>query len=526
MQSERRESVFELIKTMNKAEKRNFKLYATRLAGNEGAKFLQLFDALDEMESYDEGKILRRCSVKKEQLPNMKAHLYRQILVSLRLLNAGHSVRLQLREQVDFARILFDKGLYRQAGKLLDKAAVQAEESEQFTILLDIVDLQKQVKVMNVPTEMTPVADNINRQSVRIFDRLENIGELYNLSVRLHSLHLQLGYARSQKDLDLLDLYFKPKLDLWRDRVLSFTERFYFYQAMAWYHYIRHNFAYSYRYGRAWIALFEQKPRMKQVLYDSYMHGYAWLLEGMYLMRKYSLFVETLRTFESESTELAGINENAEMISRQILFVGQLNKCLLEGAFKEGLWLVRNIDGYLRKFSKKLIVSDRMMLNYKIACLYFGDGNYARCMEYLSFIIAVKDPQIRRDLQCYGRMLNLIASYDAGIDYNLDYQIRSVYTFIVKMKDMTDMKRAFFLFFKKLSGTGALSMKQELKALYKRLKPYETHPYERRTFYYLDLMSWLESKISGRNFGDIVRGKFDRLLAEEHRAKGGDRQRP
>ena len=36
----KQEPVFELIRSMSKAEKRNFKLYATRLAGNQEAKFL------------------------------------------------------------------------------------------------------------------------------------------------------------------------------------------------------------------------------------------------------------------------------------------------------------------------------------------------------------------------------------------------------------------------------------------------------------------------------------------------------
>lgn len=35
---------------MSKAEKRNFKLYATRLAGNQEAKFLTLFDCLDSLD--------------------------------------------------------------------------------------------------------------------------------------------------------------------------------------------------------------------------------------------------------------------------------------------------------------------------------------------------------------------------------------------------------------------------------------------------------------------------------------------
>ena len=118
----KQESVYDLIRSMSKAEKRNFKLYATRLSGNQEAKFISLFDCMDALDEYDETKILQRCPIKKEQLPNMKAHLYKQILVSIRLLDAQRTVPIQLREQIDFARILYDKGLFRQSTKILEKA--------------------------------------------------------------------------------------------------------------------------------------------------------------------------------------------------------------------------------------------------------------------------------------------------------------------------------------------------------------------------------------------------------------------
>ena len=41
--SGKQEAVFDLIQSMSKAEKRNFKLYATRLSGNQEAKFVSLF---------------------------------------------------------------------------------------------------------------------------------------------------------------------------------------------------------------------------------------------------------------------------------------------------------------------------------------------------------------------------------------------------------------------------------------------------------------------------------------------------
>ena len=513
---ERRENVFDLIKSMNKAEKRHFKLYATRQGEPGDTKYLVLFNCLDSLEVYDEARISQRCpSVKREQLPNIKSHLYKQILTSLRLLNAQHSIRLQLREQIDFARILFDKGLYTQAGKLLDKAACTAEKFEQYSTLLEIIDLQKHVQEGNVSREMTHFATSANKRTMEICDEIETVNELSNLAVRLYSLHLKLGYARSQKDLDLLNIYFKPRLDSYKPRNLTFTERFHYYQAMAWYHYIRHNFAYSYRYGRAWIDMFRENPEMKEIMYDSYLNGYSRLLEGMYLMRKYGLFVRTLEEFEQESRDIGSINENAKMISQQILFTARINKCLLEGSFKDGLWITKGIDGYLKRYDRYLSVYDKMMIDYKVASLYFGDGNYEKCMEYLSSIIAVKDPEVRRDLQCYARMLNIIACYEAGIDYNLDYQIRTVFSFIMKMRDMTEMKKELFTFLRKLNNLASLELKKEFKILYDRLKPYENHPYERRTFYYLDLISWLQSKITGRNFGDIIRERFEEMVALE-----------
>ena len=515
---DRRESVFDLIRSMSKAEKRNFKLYAARQGDPRESKFIILFDCLEGMESYDEERILSRCpSIRKEQLPNMKAHLHRQILISLRLLGVQHSPLLQLQEQLDFARILFDKGLYNQADKQLDKAERMAAELEQHALMLQVTGLRRQVYECKVSDEMTHFAAASNRSIMETCDKLERTNEISNLAVRLYSLHLQLGYARSQKDLDLLNDYFKPRLCVYSRHRLSFTERFHFYQAMTWYHYIRHNFAYAYRYGRAWIDMFEEQPCMKEVMYDSYLHGYSRFLEGMYLMRTYGLFVKTIEDFERESRTTGSLNENAVMISQQVLFTARINKCILEGAFKEGLWMARSVDGYLRRYAKYLSLYDRMMLDYKIALLHFGDGNYAKCMEHLSGIIAVKDPQVRRDLQCYARMLNLVASYEAGIDHNLDYQIRSVFTFIVKMKDMTDMKRELFAFFRKLNNLATLELKKEFQVLYERLKPYENHPYERRTFYYFDLISWLKSKITGRNFGDIVRERFDEMVAGERK---------
>ncbi|MEM6517414.1 MAG: hypothetical protein AAF688_14630, partial [Bacteroidota bacterium] len=126
-----KDNLFSLIKSLTKSEKRQFKLYVGRLDVNQDSKFLNLFNFLDKANVYDETAILRNNIIKKQQLANVKAHLYRQILISLKLSPSHQNVRSQIREQLDFASILYHKGLYKQSLKILDKSkeiAVQNEE--------------------------------------------------------------------------------------------------------------------------------------------------------------------------------------------------------------------------------------------------------------------------------------------------------------------------------------------------------------------------------------------------------------
>lgn len=505
---DKHENVFDLVKSMSKAEKRNFKLYATRLAGNEQAKFIVLFDHLDSVDEYDEGKVLEKCPITKQQLPNMKAHLYKQILVSIRLLSVNHSIPMQLREQLDFARILYDKGLYRQSTKILEKVHAQAEQMHQHTILLDIIHFEKQIETINVAKDMGSKAEALAAQVDAVNGNIDVMNHLSTTALQLYSLHQKLGYARSQKDKDLITSYFWSKLDLFANKKMSFMEQLYYYEAMAWYYYIKHNFVMSYKYACRWVALFDREPRMKEILYDSFLKGFSRLLEGLYMMRKYHKFVDRLDQFGDVCELVAELNDNAVMLSRQTLLENRMNRHFLEGSFDEGVLVVRDVDAYVGKFSRQISQNNKMLLYYKAACLFFGNGNYSKCMEYLSKVTSTRDPQIRRDLQCYAKILLLICSYELGLDHNMEYQIRSVYSFLVKMNDMHEVQKEMLSFLKRLNTIYESDLGGELRKLYERLKTLESHPYERRSFYYLDVISWLESKITGASVGEIIRQNF------------------
>ena len=148
-----------------------------------------------------------------------------------------------------------------------------------------------------------------------------------------------------------------------------------------------------------------------------------------------------------------------------------------------------------------------MRNRYKIASLYFGTGDYEITIQYLSKIINNKSLQMREDLLCFSRILNLVAHYEAGLDYQLDGLIKSTYKFLIKMNDLHEVQKAMIRFVRSLGDIYPHELKVAFVKLHKELKKYEDEPTERRSFLYLDILSWLESKIENRPVREIIREK-------------------
>lgn len=503
----KQEIVFELIKSMNKAEKRNFKLYANRSSSTSDVKFVSLFDAMESLSEYDEDKILRKCTVKKEQLPNMKAHLYRQILVSLRLLNSK-AATMQIREMIDFARILYDKSLFKQCLRQLEKAKQQALISQSYVLVMDILEFEKRLETLHMTHAAGERSVKLGEQAQEYAKKLENINSLSNLSIQLYGLNLQLGYMRSERDQEMIKNFFKNRLEKYDDSSMSFHEKLYLYQAKMWYNYIQHDFLKCYRYARKWVEIFDVDDNFKTIYYDHYIRANSRLLDVLFMIRQHGQMVRIIRKIEGERGVEIPMNDTASVMLEICLWFAKINVHFMEGNFAEGVLLKDNIEHFLELWGDNVDEHYRMTLYYKIGCMYFGNGQYKECIFYLQKVIHARHPQFRRDLQVFSRMLNLIASYESGEDYSLDYQVKSVYAFVVKANDMHAVQHELITFLRRLPRTYNSNFKAELERLYEHLKPLENHPYERRPFFYLDIISWLESKITGKTISEIIRSKF------------------
>ena len=173
------DELFQLVKTLEKGEKRNFKLYVSRNAGAEDLKITLLFDALDKMDVYDEDALLKKNpAIQKQQLSNLKAHLYKQILVSLSLIKSEQAVDIQLHEQLEHARILYNKGLYHQSLKLLQRTKDLAKIYNQITFWVQALFFEKKIETLHITRSFEHRAEELANEVNELNERLTMVGKL------------------------------------------------------------------------------------------------------------------------------------------------------------------------------------------------------------------------------------------------------------------------------------------------------------------------------------------------------------
>jgi hypothetical protein len=503
------DTLFQLVKSLKKSEKRNFKLYVKRNTASEDLKIIYLFDALDKMDAYDETVLLKNNKrLSKQQLSNVKAHLYKQILSSLRLIRGENDIVVQLHEQLDYAEILYNQGLYLQSLKVLDRIKEYAREYHQYSYTLETLFFEQKIEALHITRSMQDRAGKLADEMQDVNEKIQLTGKLSSLSLQLYGWYIQHGVARNEKDEIAVKEFIESRLPPRMPALKGFYENLFLYQCYSWFAFIGQDFLSYYRYTHRWVELFDKEPRMIPIETAHYIKGMHNLLGAHFDLLNYPKFLETLGRFEIFfHSEAVQENDNNRIQTFVYLHIAKINKHFIDGTFSEGLALVPFIEDKLKEYEIYLDRHRILVFYYKFASLYFGSGDYENTIKYINKIINWK-MDLRTDLQCYSRLLHLIAHYELGNDNLLEYLIKSVYRFMAKMENLSLVEEEIFRFLRKSFKWGPKTLKPEFSKLLDRLRTYEKNRFETRAFVYLDIISWLESKIRDVPVQMIIREKF------------------
>ncbi|MEI3791026.1 MULTISPECIES: hypothetical protein [unclassified Chryseobacterium] len=499
--------LFVLIKSLTTSEKRQFRLYVNRLGINVDAKFLLLFSELDKMKEYDEQIIIEKKISTKQQLSNLKAHLYKQILVSLRMNPSHQNYRIQLREQLDFANILYQKGLYKQALKILDKTKQSALELDEKSIASEIINLEKVIESQFITRSIEGRADELIKQSTEISKQNHYATELSNLSLKLYSEMLTYGYVKNDTDREKVLNLFNDQIKKIKLDQLNFTEKLWYFKAHVWKNQLLQDYKYTLKYAYQWVDLFHKKPEMIISHPVWYIKGNTYLLKILFLYGNIDILEEHFEHFNAMvNSQNFAQNENLQALIFLTHYNTLMNIHFVKGEFFTGTKLIPEIELKMERLREKIDEHHFMILYLKMAAMFFGSKKFKKSIEYSMKVVECKG-NVQEDLLFHTRILILMAKYESGNDEDYDEFINSTLKFARKMKKPEAFHFESIQFFKNINSLVLDQHHKAFDAFDEVLDGFSKNEYYRRSLFYIDIHGWVKSKVKNVDVIEIIKQK-------------------
>jgi hypothetical protein len=511
------DDLFQLIHSLTKSEKRHFKIYASRVSSEEGKKFIHLFDLIHAQKRYDETALKRDSKLNPRQIPNLKVHLYKQILLSVKMINTSNCVEVEIRNLIDSAQLLYNKCLYKQCIAMLDKAKKLAVLTDRDVLHLDILELERTVLNQTVSAKNEDRVKAVVAETRSLSKSIRNINIFANLSLRLNSFYVKMGFIRGESDLKKVKKIFIRYMPEYDEAKLSFYEKVYLYCCYTQYNYFIQNFQNVRVYALQWVGLFEADQQKIRNNLEIYIRSLNYLLMAQNKLMLYDDFTATLKKLVALKRDKSmNLTENINLVMFRTIYVHEINRHFMLGEFTSGTRIVTRLEHELNALIPKLDKHYLLIFYYKIACLYFGAGEYKRAIFWLNKIINFQDDDVRVDISSFARILSLISHYELKNYDLLEYQIKSTYRFLAKNGNLGLYQKIILGFIRKLSaGMNEKSIKAEFVKLKNALVKLQEDPFNRKAFVYFDIISWLESKIESRSVQEIIKEKVrNKLLSK------------
>jgi len=506
------DDLFQLIKTLSKQEKRYFKVYASRHVIGGKNKYVMLFDAIDKQKVYEEAKIKKKFSGEAfcRQLHVVKNYLYQLILSSLRSFTENKSEEkfyLHLRN----AQLLFDKNLYKQGEKVLNKARKEAAEKENFLQLLAVSRWEHQIAhVRNDFGKLEDYLEDGIQSEFELLARYRNFLEFQALNDRVFLPYWKRGAIRTEVEKENLRKIFTLPLFQSAENAQSFNARYFYLNARFSYHFLVGELQESYEHICRMVEMFE-KPEfgeLKGRLLRRYISAITNLFNVQKQLGKQQEVLQTLQKLRKIPVQSPD--------QKRRLFIRSINLetdfYLSIGQFKKGITNLRPLEEEFVQYREDINGAQRLGLYYNLGYLYFGAGKYENALDWLNLLLNDPDLKTREDIHCFGRILNLITHYELGNDKLLEYITQSTFRFLSKRKRLFKVESVMLQFLKKYPGWISRQQQREgFQDMLNELFDLKKEEYERQAFEYFDFISWLESKLEGADFEEVVQKKRRRV---------------
>ncbi|MCG3166700.1 MAG: hypothetical protein POELPBGB_02480 [Bacteroidia bacterium] len=502
-------SLFELIHSLDNNEKRYFMLEAT--SKRKDSNLSKLFEFLSSQKKYNEEAILKKFAGESfsKQLHVTKNHLYEAILKSMRAYNIEKSLEHKLKGMLHDVQFLYDKRLVHQAKTILKRVKNLAEEYEKYTTQLEVLDweakiLASQFYVGSIEKDI----DNISDKYYEILEKLQNSREYSDLQSKMFNNYYKEGIERKNENYKTNDQIINQFILKDENRALSFKARCCFFNIHSIYYKINNNWEKAYEYRKKLLQLFEESKRISPEEMNMHFAAVNNLLPVSLHLEKYKEVTNLIATMRNitESYPKVKVSEDIEMKIFTHSNIAELSMYVRIGETEKGLKLIENITSFIDENERKIRKFPLLHLYYNIAYFYFSIGKYSQSIQWMNKILNDNSLKSVEDIHSSAHILTMILQYEQGRDELLSYLARSTHRYLNKLEGLYDFETILLSFLKKNSSTkNKKDLQKNFKKLREQLAQTRYQPGERNALSTIDLLAWVDSKIEGIPFHEIMK---------------------
>ena len=490
----KKSSLFLLIRSLSKAEKRYFKLFAAMNRRNKN--YLLLFDAIDRQAAYDEEALKKKFKKHAftKQLHVTKNYLNKLIMKSLRNFHAQSSKEAALKGLLKDVEILFRRELYAQCRQTLQKAELIANKYEKFVDLLEILAWKRRLNLNN--RDHIDMQNNNNalieteRATLQKLIRLNDYWRLTNNIFEVINTAREKGRDRPDDQIPHLLLQNCDQADSLRAKTL-------YYFCLQSYHFFNRNFDNATRAAGDLIALLEAHPHRIQDDPAAYIAALNNRVGICLHQKDYATAVKLLAKIRAIPQKY-GLKRENPATAKLILqtFNMELEMYRDTRDLQKGIALAEKVSAFLSQIDENAQQDYRLVIYYQFAYLHFLNRSFDQSLHWLNEVFQRKFQTPREDILSYAQLLRLIIHFELGNTMVLKYAVESCRRFLKKKRELHTFERALLKFFSKAS----MALPAEVPELFRQLDDELFAGMEERGIRsvcdYLDVKGWLAQKLA------------------------------
>lgn len=497
------DDLFQLIKSMSKAEKGYFKKMANRNVRGEKNNYVRLFEAIDKQKGYDEAKILKklRNHAFAQRLSTEKNYLYKLILKSLNGYYAEKSADAAVREQIGYIKTLRDKKLMDLAFKQIKKTKKLAYKYEFYDYLVKIIGIEASLFLVCVPAQAEELEQAYLTEKRTLLEKLKiltDYEELYMqvawLQEKSASIKRKQQRQRAQEFLD------NPLLNGEQKAIDAFPIQLLYYASLSISYELVGNLPKAYQAAKSCTDLWEQAPHFIKEYPSRYRNTLQGLAFKCYYMQKAKVLKNTIEKLR----QLPMVSTFDEVQIFEMTYGLELAFYFMVGDFGVFKNVLERLKNKLTHYGELVRPTSRLTFYYNLAFGAFVFEQYAEALDWINRYFDLKGKETRDDIYYKALWLNLLIHYELGNLNLLESLHRAAYRYLHKKQTIYRFERALLQLLKKLLNVVSKKQKKQLFLDFEdELNTIAEEKSELQAMYATEIRTWVKSHILDKSFSEV-----------------------